>query len=609
MGVAGLLRAVRGSMQETHISEYAGYTLGVDTSCWLHRGATACARELCLHGANATAVYLEFLRKRVAMLQSHGIEPLMVLDGAPVPCKRQEEESRMRDRSAWLQRASQLECDGNTSAAAECYQKAVHISSAMRNAAVSFLRASLGVRVIVAPFEADAQLAYLERNGVVNAVITEDSDLVPLGCYRVLFKLDKHGFCEKLKREWLSVSSRSSVDFSGFSEEMLITACALSGCDYLRGVQGIGIKRARDLVRQRRTPERIVQKLRMDGCTIASDLLSQLHDAVLAFSHPWVYCPLQKHCVRLWPLERASNATQQHLDRLVGTPPECRYAPAVAEGRLDPVTFEEVFVSPKQTPQARIDTFFTRKPSATLTEQMRCHERKPSHDWEAEAVCKRATAASKNDSAKHRYSRQSISHATDNCNLDATQSQRQTQTDDERVATAAVLSCPSAEKHDDPGSSSQANDEDQHADNASMQMSQRIGSEGISKTTPGSKASFPPMTQACAMPSTEIDKDKRNKLGKSAACGNSRFFAQAPLFQHEVKGDNSTPSWQYDSCSDDISAGYSGYKRQPLTAISPNAKSHRKRLEHYADVARATLDCVESKHASFNVLEQFRLSR
>ena len=44
---------------------------------------------------------------------------------------------------------------------------------------------SLGVDCIVAPYEADAQLTYLHKAGIVQAVITEDSDLVAFGCKRV----------------------------------------------------------------------------------------------------------------------------------------------------------------------------------------------------------------------------------------------------------------------------------------------------------------------------------------------------------------------------------------------------------------------------------------
>lgn len=39
-----------------------------------------------------------------------------------------------------------------------------------------------GVEFVVAPYEADAQLAFLALSGDVAAVITEDSDLLAYGC-------------------------------------------------------------------------------------------------------------------------------------------------------------------------------------------------------------------------------------------------------------------------------------------------------------------------------------------------------------------------------------------------------------------------------------------
>ena len=45
------------------------------------------------------------------------------------------------------------------------------------------------IEYVVAPYEADAQLAYLEKVGHVSAIITEDSDLLVFGCKRVMFYL------------------------------------------------------------------------------------------------------------------------------------------------------------------------------------------------------------------------------------------------------------------------------------------------------------------------------------------------------------------------------------------------------------------------------------
>lgn len=40
---------------------------------------------------------------------------------------------------------------------------------------------------VVAPYEADAQMTFLALNKHVDAVITEDSDLIAFGCPRVSF--------------------------------------------------------------------------------------------------------------------------------------------------------------------------------------------------------------------------------------------------------------------------------------------------------------------------------------------------------------------------------------------------------------------------------------
>ena len=52
----------------------------------------------------------------------------------------------------------------------------------------------MDIDYIVAPFEADAQLAYLELQGIIQGIITEDSDLVVFGCKEVLIVMIIHRF-------------------------------------------------------------------------------------------------------------------------------------------------------------------------------------------------------------------------------------------------------------------------------------------------------------------------------------------------------------------------------------------------------------------------------
>ena len=49
------------------------------------------------------------------------------------------------------------------------------------------------IEFYVAPYEADAQLAHLYITGRVSVVITEDSDLLPFGVNKCLFKMDRSG--------------------------------------------------------------------------------------------------------------------------------------------------------------------------------------------------------------------------------------------------------------------------------------------------------------------------------------------------------------------------------------------------------------------------------
>lgn len=75
---------------------------------------------------------------------------------------------------------------GDEAAARDCYQKAVDISPEMAHELIKVLRQQ-NIQYIVAPYEADAQLAFLSIYKFVDCVITEDSDLLAYGCPKVCF--------------------------------------------------------------------------------------------------------------------------------------------------------------------------------------------------------------------------------------------------------------------------------------------------------------------------------------------------------------------------------------------------------------------------------------
>lgn len=84
-----------------------------------------------------------------------------------------------------------------------------------------------GIEYVVAPYEADAQMAWLSRMGLVAAVVTEDSDLLLFGCKRVLYKLEKEGFTEEICIDRLS--DTTELDFSLFSYQKVQTFTCTNG--------------------------------------------------------------------------------------------------------------------------------------------------------------------------------------------------------------------------------------------------------------------------------------------------------------------------------------------------------------------------------------------
>ena len=77
------------------------------------------------------------------------------------------------------------------------------------------------VDFIVAPFEADAQMAYLAINGLVHAVITEDSDLLPYGCPRVsMYLLHQHIGISMVTSPCMAVMPYITSNHSNFSNHV-----------------------------------------------------------------------------------------------------------------------------------------------------------------------------------------------------------------------------------------------------------------------------------------------------------------------------------------------------------------------------------------------------
>ncbi|MBA0812016.1 hypothetical protein Gohar_026014 [Gossypium harknessii] len=170
---------------------------------------------------------------------------------------------------------------------------------------------------VVAPYEADAQMTFLAISKQVDAVITEDSDLIPFGCPRVIFKMDKFGQGVEFKSSMLQ--QNKELNFAGFTKQMLLEMCILSGCDYLQSLPGMGLRRAHALMKKFKSYDKVIKHLRYSTVSVPPLYEESFKKAILTFQCQRVYDPITEDIVHLSDI--SNNIAQ-----------------GIARGDLDPFT-------------------------------------------------------------------------------------------------------------------------------------------------------------------------------------------------------------------------------------------------------------------------------
>jgi len=110
----------------------------------------------------------------------------------------------------------------------------------------------MGVKVIQAPSEAEAEIAVLTQTGVLDAAGTNDTDVLAFGSKRMIKGLDT------------AAKNMTVIDHDELLSELKLTRsqfvdlCILLGSDYSPGLPKVGPKRALTLVREYGTIEKIL---------------------------------------------------------------------------------------------------------------------------------------------------------------------------------------------------------------------------------------------------------------------------------------------------------------------------------------------------------------
>ena len=160
---------------------------------WLYKGAYSCAYELGLD--KQTLSFLSYPIKMIKLVQQYGIKPICVFDGRPLKAKEATEKLRSDTKKANKDLALTNAENGNEDEARKYFMRSLILRSKMIDLFTDILRC-LDIEFIIAPYEADAQIAYMVREGIADFAISEDSDLIAYGCPKLLMKLNFNGYCK-----------------------------------------------------------------------------------------------------------------------------------------------------------------------------------------------------------------------------------------------------------------------------------------------------------------------------------------------------------------------------------------------------------------------------
>ena len=206
---------------------------------------------------------------RVPRLLSYGVKPVFVFDGEPPKLKTQERENRSqkkKEAEKKLKDARERE-DGDD--VLKYSKQTVRVTPEIMESSKKLLTA-MGLPVVQSPCEADAQGAYLCREGKVFCVASSDFDNLLFGSPRMVSNLTlsekrrtSSGVYVKNELKYFELSK--VLGNLGISQELLVMLGVLVGTDYNPGgVHGIGPKKALKLVKEFDKPEEIFKDVDFD---------------------------------------------------------------------------------------------------------------------------------------------------------------------------------------------------------------------------------------------------------------------------------------------------------------------------------------------------------
>jgi flap endonuclease-1 len=181
-----------------------------------------------------------------------GVRPCWVFDGKPPEAKKKVLSERKKRKDEAEINKSEAQEEGDMEKVLKYASMSVKVTSQMISDAKELIKL-LGLPLVEAPSEAEAQCSVLAKSGKVYAVATEDMDSLTFGCPILLRDLTNKD------DPVIEIKLDAVIKGLGVTMDQFIDICILSGCDYCHNIDGIGSIKALKLILENKNIEGVLE--------------------------------------------------------------------------------------------------------------------------------------------------------------------------------------------------------------------------------------------------------------------------------------------------------------------------------------------------------------
>ena len=276
MGIHGLTKLLSdecpGCIKEQELKNLTGRKVAIDASMVMYQFLVAVrsdnsgyASAMLMNEAGEITSHIQGMFNRTIKLLSAGVKPVFVFDGKPPDLKSGELAKRTARRQQAEADLAAAKESGEQEDIDRYSRRLVKVTKQHNDDCKELLRL-MGVPVVTAPCEAEAQCAELAKSGRVFATATEDMDALTFRTPKLLRKLTMSQATSGPNKQQPILEIDLEVALSGLqlTFEQFVDLCILCGCDYCDSIKGIGPKTALKLIKQFKNIEGVVRYIQRE---------------------------------------------------------------------------------------------------------------------------------------------------------------------------------------------------------------------------------------------------------------------------------------------------------------------------------------------------------